>query len=74
LVGGWLDAPPATNQLGRLPAPQRGLLTVSVENSVEKVRLRARLRHDPEQFSGLHYRGAMPLQQPQIILALINAS
>jgi len=31
-------------------------------------------RDDPEQFSGLHHRGAPPPQQPQIILALINAS
>jgi hypothetical protein len=51
-----------------------GLLTASVENSVEKVLLRVQSRHDSEQFSGLHHRGAARRQQPQIILALINAS
>jgi hypothetical protein len=30
--------------------------------------------HDFEQISGLHHRGAPRPQQPQIILALINAS
>jgi hypothetical protein len=47
----------------------RGLLTVPVENPVEKHLPPWGFPRESEQISGLHYRGAGASRQSQIILA-----